>query len=294
MLINADEKKNQRKEYYSIRKAFKNGDYEPRIRYSTSKKMEEVDSNSVQLIVTSPPYNVGKDYGIYDDSKSKEAYLDYLDGIWTECERVLCSGGRIAINVANLDRKPYSFLCGDIVSQLNDKKKHNFQMRGDIIWDKGTSVGVSTAWGSWRSASNPILRDVHEHILIFSKSTWNLNSDNHVTTISPKDFCNSTKSMSSIWSMRTTGASNGHPAPFPLELPTRLIKLYTYVNDTVLDPFLGSGTTCVAAKGLARKSIGYEIDETYKEIIERRITEVKKLQFKVKDIKFNGKHQSKD
>ena len=105
--------------------------------------MSEIEDNSVQLIVTSPLYNVGKHYRTYNDSKSREAYLDYPDGIWTECKRILCKGGRIEVNVANVDRKPYKFICGDITTRLIEK--HGFLMRGDIIRDKGASVGVSTA-----------------------------------------------------------------------------------------------------------------------------------------------------
>ena len=283
-----------------IRAAFARGKYEPKVFYSSSENMSEVEDNSVQLVITSPPYNVGKNYGIYNDSKSREVYLNYLDGIWAECKRVLCTGGRIAVNVANIDRKPYKFLCGDITTRLIEK--HGFLMRGDIIWDKGASVGVSTAWGSWRSASNPTLRDVHEHIivfekkpleithehlLVFSKDQWKLKSNKKVSTISPEEFCKNTQS---VWKMKTAnGLANAHPAPFPEELPKRLIQLYTFVGDTVLDPFLGSGTTCVVAKKLARKSIGYEIDTSYKEIIETRIANIKNLDIKPEYIKVSGK-----
>ena len=286
--------------YDSIRAAFKRGEYDPTIFYSSSDNMKEVKDNSVQLIVTSPPYNVGKDYGVYNDSKLRNVYLDYLDTIWVECRRVLCNGGRIAVNVANIDRKPYKFLSGDITTRLIEN--HDFMMRGDIIWDKGASVGVSTAWGSWRSGSNPTLRDVHEqilvfgkepletiheHILVFSKDQWKLDSDKKISTISPKDFCRNTRS---IWEMKTAnGLANSHPAPFPEELPKRLIQLYTHVGDTVLDPFVGSGTTCVVAKSLARKSIGYEIDPMYKEVIESRISSVTQLDVNPEDIKINNK-----
>ena len=286
--------------YDSVRAAFKRGEYEPIIFYSSSENMREVKDNSVQLIVTSPPYNIGKNYGVYNDSKIREVYLDYLDNIWVECRRVLCNGGRIAVNVANIDRKPYKFLCGDITTRLIEN--HDFLMRGDIIWDKGASVGVSTAWGSWRSASNPTLRDVHEnimvfekeaikttheHILVFSKDQWKLESDKKVSTISSDEFCRYTRS---VWEMKTANErSNAHPAPFPEELPKRLIQLYTHVGDTVLDPFVGSGTTCVVAKRWARKSIGYEIDPIYKEIIESRISSVTKLDINPEDIKINNK-----
>lgn len=272
--------------YRSIEHKFAQGDYEPKIFFSSSEHMVRIDDGTVQLIVTSPPYNVGKEYGVYDDSKSRGEYLDYLDTVWSECKRILCKGGRIAVNVANIDRKPYNFICADIATRLRDK--HGFLMRGDVIWNKGASVGVSTAWGSWRSASDPSLRDVHEHILIFCKDDWKLHSANNITSVSPTEFCTFTRS---VWDIRTeaNGVSNSHPAPFPLELPKRLIQLYTYVDDTVLDPFLGSGTTCVAAKCLARKSIGYEIDKSYKQIIKTRIAKIKELDFKAEAIRFNGK-----
>lgn len=275
----------QLKIYEEIKRAFERCEYEPKILIESSENMVDVEDESVQLIVTSPPYNVGIEYGAYDDSKDKEEYLGYLDGIWAECKRVLCRGGRIAVNVANTNRNPFNFMAADIATRLRDR--HGFQMRGDIIWDKGASVGVSTAWGSWRSASNPTLRDVHEHILVFSKDDWRLHSKNRRTTISSEEFCASTQS---IWKIRTTnGKSKYHPTMFPLELPKRLIQLYTYVGDTVLDPFLGSGTTCVAAKGLARKSIGYEIDPQYKEIIKQRIFSVTELGLNPQDIKTKGK-----
>jgi len=275
----------QYKTYDSILSNFKNGDYEPNIKYSSSEDMREIKDNSIQLIITSPPYNVGKHYGIYDDSKNKEDYLQYLDNIWSECKRVLCNGGRIAVNLANVDRKPYKSLSSEITLRLRDL--HGFLMRGEVIWNKSSSAGVSTAWGSWRSASNPTLRDVHEHIIIFSKDDWKLESDNFITTLSPNEFCLYTQS---IWNMQAVSSKkNWHPTPFPLELPRRLIQLYTYVDDAVLDPFLGSGTTCAAAKCLARRSYGYEIDQTYKDLINDQIIDVVDLAFDANDINFNGK-----
>jgi len=286
MRASEDTVKKQKKIYDLLQANLKRGDYEPKIIYSSSEYMREVKDKSIQLIVTSPPYNVDKNYGIYNDSKSKEEYLHYLDNIWTECKRVLCKGGRLAINLANIDRKPYKSISSEITLRLRDY--HNLNMRGEIIWNKSSSAGVSTAWGSWRSASNPTLRDVHEHIIIFSKEDWKLESDNFITTISPKDFCLYTQS---IWNMQAVSSKkNWHPTPFPLELPKRLIQLYTYVNDTILDPFLGSGTTCAAAKGLARKSIGYEIDQSYKDLINGQIIDVVDLAFEVQDINFIGKN----
>lgn len=240
--------------------------YEPEIYYSTSERMEEVEDNTVQLIVTSPPYNVGKEYASYNDNKTLRTYLDFLNRVWKECKRVLCNGGRIAVNVADTWRQPYLPLHCFITKQFLDL---GFLMRGIVYWDKGTSVGVSTAWGSWRSASNPTLRDVGEYILIFSKDSFKLESENRVSTITPEQFTAYTKS---LWSFpTTTSKKEGHPAPFPEELPKRLIQLYTFLGNTVLDPFLGSGTTCKVAKALGRKSIGYEIDESYRPIIEAKI-----------------------
>lgn len=263
--------------------------FEPEIYYKSSEQMTEVEDNSIQLIVTSPPYNVGKEYGAHDDSMELKDYRAFLDRVWKECKRVLCKGGRIAINVANIGRHPYFPLDSMIINQF---KKYRLMMRGEIIWDKGPSVGVSTAWGSWRKPSNPTLRDVnekiilfeknkpqeieaeHEHILVYSKGSYKLESENNIATITPYEFTEYTKS---IWRFSTASPINNHPAPFPDELPKRLIQLYTYLSDTVLDPFLGSGTTCKVAKMLGRKSIGYEIDESYRPIIERRIGESREL-----------------
>jgi modification methylase len=242
--------------------------------------MSAVADGSVQLIVTSPPYNVGKDYAQHQDDMELRAYLDFLDQAWRECRRVLCRGGRIAINVANTWRKPYLPLNAFIAKQMIDL---GFQMRGEIIWDKGASAGVSTAWGSFAKASNPTLRDVHEYILVFSKESFRL-EETHGTEsgIENLEFVEWTRSIwrrpqdqlddahNSIWKFDTqskrrgNGASSpAHPAPFPLDLPLRLILLYTNVGDVVLDPFMGSGTTALAAKIAQRHYVGYELSTEY-------------------------------
>jgi DNA modification methylase len=258
--------------------------YDPEIYFKSSEKMQEVKDNSVQLIVTSPPYNVGKEYHTYNDSRDFEEYLGMLEKVWLECKRILCAGGRIAINVADTGRQPYLPLHVHITKQL---LRLGFLMRGVIYWDKGPSVGVSTAWGSWRSPSNPTLRDVGEHILIFCKDSFKLESDHNISTISPLEFAAYSKS---IWNMPTVNAEKeGHPAPFPEELPRRLIKFYTFLGDTVLDPFLGSGTTCRVARSLGRRSIGYEMDERYRPIIERKIGQVTDLGIDFKHLTINGR-----
>lgn len=145
-----------------------------------------------------------------------------------------------------------------------------FLMRGEIIWNKASSASPSTAWGSWLSASNPTLRDVHEYILVFSKGTFRRkNSNKRKNTISKKEFLNFTKS---VWTFPAESARKiGHPAPFPVELPYRLIQLYTFEGEVVLDPFIGSGQAAIAAVKTGRHYVGYDIDEGYVKLAERRI-----------------------
>jgi site-specific DNA-methyltransferase (adenine-specific) len=145
-----------------------------------------------------------------------------------------------------------------------------FLMRGEIIWNKGSSAGPSTAWGSWKSASNPTLRDVHEYILVFCKETFKRpNPAERASTITRDDFLEFTKS---VWTLPTESARKiGHPAPFPLELPRRLIELYTFAGEVILDPFMGSGQTALAAIQTGRHYVGYEIDEKYVNLAAKRI-----------------------
>lgn len=234
-------------------------DYTPSIFFKSSEDMSEVESDSVDLIITSPPYNVGKNYGAYNDSQSLPDYLNYLDKVWRECWRVLCDGGRLCVNIADTGRHPHVPLHAIFTERLT---RLNFTMRGTIIWNKGSSAGTSTAWGSWQSASNPALRDVHEYILVFSKGSLARKCADRKSTISREEFLECTKT---IWSFRTVRHKKGnHPAPFPDELVYRLIQLYSFQDDVVLDPFLGSGTTCRVAQRLKRRSIGYEINEGYR------------------------------
>lgn len=234
----------------------------------TSECMRELADNSVHLMITSPPYNVTKEY---DQNLTLESYLSLLENVMKETYRVLVDGGRACINIANVGRKPYIPL-SDYISKLMNEIGFNY--RGEIIWDKSASAGGSCAWGSWMSASNPSLRDVHEYILVFSKGNLarkkNIQKEN---TISRDDFLEWTKS---IWRMNTESAKRvSHPAPFPLELPHRLINLYSFKGDVVLDPFMGSGTTAVAALQNGRNYIGYDIDENYITIANKRIEKAK-------------------
>lgn len=238
-------------------------EYLNKIICASSENMAVLPDACVDLMITSPPYNVSKEY---DEDLSLQEYLQLLRNVFTEVYRVLVNGGRACINIANVGRKPYIPL-SDYVSQMMIQT--GFNMRGEIIWDKGASVSPSTAWGSWQSASNPILRDVHEYILVFSKGEYKKAKKDKENTISKENFIEWTKS---VWSMNAERAKRiGHPAPFPEELPHRLIQLYSFKNDVVLDPFMGSGTTAVSALKSDRCFVGFEINEDYIKLANQRI-----------------------
>ncbi|MBQ6099497.1 MAG: site-specific DNA-methyltransferase [Methanobrevibacter sp.] len=235
-----------------------------RLYCKSSENMDEIPDNSVHLMITSPPYNVGKEY---DDDLSLDEYLELLTSVFHESYKKLVTGGRACINIANVGRKPYIPLHAMIIEIMLDL---GFLMRGEIIWDKSASAGGSCAWGSWMSASNPVLRDYHEYILVFSKKSYSKNkAQEKKDTIEKDDFIKWTQS---IWTFPAVNAKRiGHPAPFPVELPHRLINLYSYEGDVVLDPFCGSGTTCIAAIQNKRNYIGYDINEKYIELAKNRI-----------------------
>lgn len=229
----------------------------------SAENMKEIPNNSVHLMITSPPYNVSKEY---DRDLSLKDYLMLLENSFKETYRVLVNGGRACINIANLGRKPYIPL-SDYISQI--MIDIGFNMRGEIIWNKASSASPSTAWGSWQSAANPILRDIHEYILIFSKGEYKREKEKKENTITKDQFMEWTKS---VWTMNAESARRiGHPAPFPEELPYRLIQLYSFKDDIILDPFVGSGTTAVAAIKSRRKFVGYDILKEYIELAEKRL-----------------------
>jgi len=233
-----------------------------RVFVQSSESMSQLPDDCVALMVTSPPYNVGKDY---DDDLALGDYLDLLRRVFTETYRVVEPGGRVAVNVANLGRKPYlplNHLVGVLLTEVG------FLLRGEIIWRKAKAAGGSTAWGSWQSAKNPTLRDVHEYVLVGSKSSFRRERAGE-DTISKDDFLEATMS---VWDILPESARRvGHPAPFPTELPRRLIELYTFDGDLVLDPFLGSGSTAIAAVQSGRHYVGYETDAAYAALAEKRI-----------------------
>ena len=238
-----------------------------KVLYQDSRNMSNLPDSSIHLMVTSPPYNVGKEY---DENLNLDSYIEMLRSVFRETYRVLVPGGRVCVNIANVGRKPYIPYHKFVIDAMIDAK---FLMRGEVIWDKGAGAGSSTAWGSWKSAANPTLRDVHEYILIFSKQKFSRQGKDKKSTISGKEFLNYSKS---IWRFMPESASRvGHPAPFPVELPLRCLKFYTFKKDIVLDPFCGVGSTCVAALKSGRHFVGIDNCLEYVQKANRRIDEFK-------------------
>ncbi|MDE0376440.1 MAG: site-specific DNA-methyltransferase [bacterium] len=256
---------------------------QPRAIVGDSRDMRHLPDNSVALVVTSPPYFVGKEYEqAVAGRRVPESYMDYLGllrEVFAECVRVLEPGGRMAVNVANLGRKPYRSLSGDVTGILQDDL--GLLLRGEIIWTKARGASGSCAWGSWCSPANPVLRDVTERVVVASKGRFDRALSRsqrqaaglpHRATISPDEFMDATLD---VWEIRPASATQvGHPAPFPEELPARLIRLYTYEDDLVLDPFMGSGTTLVAAAEANRRGVGYDIDPAYIDLAEARLADL--------------------
>ena len=240
----------------------------------SAEDMSMLPDNSLHLMISSPPYNVSKEY---DEDLSLEEYLEMLTKVFSETYRVLINGGRACINVANLGRKPYIPLSDYISKIMIDL---GFNMRGEIIWNKAASASPSTAWGSWMSASNPTLRDIHEYILIFSKGHYKRERKKQEkeckqNTIARDDFMEWTRS---IWIFNAESARRiGHPAPFPVELPYRLIQLFSFTDDIILDPFMGSGTTGIAALKSNRNFIGFDTNQEYIDLAEQRLLPYRNL-----------------
>ena len=234
----------------------------------SAEKMDDLIDNCVSLTVTSPPYNVGK---LSDSDLSDDDYWKLIEQCFKEVYRVTESGGRLVINVANLGRKPYIPFSNMFTQIMLDL---GFLMRGEIIWQKSKGANANFAWGSWLSASNPVIRDIHEYCLVFSKDGMSKGVKG-VSTLEKEEFMDSTLS---IWNINPARAKKiGHPAPFPVELAERFINLYSYEKDLILDPFIGSGTTAIAAQKLNRHYIGYEINDEYCKLAKTRIIESNKL-----------------
>jgi DNA modification methylase len=223
--------------------------------------------NSAALAFTSPPYNSGKAYP-GGDNLSFDQYLELIRAVGKEVYRTLIPGGRYVVNVANLGRKPYIPL-NAIYQQMHYDL--GFLPMGEIIWIKAKGAGGSCAWGSWRSASAPRLRDLHEYLLVFCKELYH-RPDKGESDIDRDEFMAAT---TSTWNIPPASAKRiGHPAPFPIALAERVIRLYSYVGDVVLDPFAGSGTTCVAAKQNGRHWVGVDTSRDYCDLAEQRLATV--------------------
>ena len=231
----------------------------------SSENMKELVDNCIALTVTSPPYNIGK---LSDVEMSDQDYWKMVEKCFREVYRVTESGGRLVVNVANLGRKPYIPFSDKYTELLINI---GFIMRGEIIWQKSKGANANFAWGSWLSASNPVIRDIHEYCLVFSKDSMTKASKG-ISTIEKEEFMDSTLS---IWNIPPARAKKiGHPAPYPTELVERFIKLYTYKKELILDPFIGSGTTAIGAINLNRNYIGYENNEEYIKLAEERINSI--------------------
>jgi site-specific DNA-methyltransferase (adenine-specific) len=240
----------------------------------------QVADGSVALVVTSPPYFAGKEYeedlGQGYVPGSYLEYLDMLGEVLGRCLEKLEPGGRIAINVANLGRRPYRSLSADVIGVLQDDL--GMLLRGEIIWRKAKGAGGSCAWGSFRSPANPVLRDLTERVIVASKGRFDRAVSRaererrglpHLSTMTTEGFLEATLD---VWEIAAESASRvGHPAPFPLALPQRLIELYTYQGDLVLDPFIGSGTTALAARMTGRHYVGFDVDPAYLELASTRL-----------------------
>ena len=242
----------------------------------------DIADDSVALMVTSPPYFAGKAYeedlGADGVPSSYIEYLQMLTDVFAECVRKLEPGGRMAVNVANLGRKPYRSLSSDVIDILSNRL--GLLLRGEVIWLKARGAGGNCAWGSFASPANPVLRDLTERIVIASKGRFDRAASPKERaaagrpsqgSISADEFMEAT---TDVWEIPPESATRvGHPAPFPVELPQRLIGLYTYPGDLVLDPFMGVGSTAVAAVRTGRHYVGFETNTDYIEAAERRIVE---------------------
>ena len=250
-------------------------------RLGDARDMAALGDATVALVVTSPPYFAGKAYEeALGEGGVPGNYLEFLSmlrDVFAECVRVLEPGGRIAVNVANLGRKPYRSLAADVVAILQDDL--GLLLRGEVVWAKAEGASGSCAWGSFKSPANPVLRDLTERVIIASKGRFDRartaaqrRKDGlpSVATATNDEFLDATLD---VWRFAPESAKRvSHPAPFPIELPERLIHLFTYEGDVVLDPFCGSGTTLVAAARTGRRGVGFDTDPTYVAISNERAT----------------------
>jgi DNA modification methylase len=229
--------------------------------------LDTLHGESVHLAITSPPYNLKIPYRNYADDLSPEEYLRWLREVWRALHRVLIPGGRFVLNVAPTSIKNFRPIHHDLSRDLRDL---GYIMRTEIIWYKQT-MGRRTAWGSWRSPSNPHVIPSWEYVLVFSKGQWNLPGDRSLVDISAHEF--ETYS-DGFWKIPPERARKGHPAPFPEELIERLVKFYSYRGNVVLDMFGGTGTVAAVARRLGRHYVDIDTSAEYCRIAEERVRRV--------------------
>lgn len=234
--------------------------------YTDTLKTTMIKDNSIDLIVTSPPYNLDMNYKSYDDSQPYNEYLKFTKRWLRKAYKWLKSDGRLCLNIP-LDKNKggHQSVGADITTIA---KSVGFKYHSTIIWNEG-NISKSSAWGSWMSASAPYVIAPVELIVLLYKDSWKKTSGSRVNDIEKDEFMSWTKG---IWTFKGESKRKvGHPAPFPVELPKRCIKLFSFVGDTVLDPFMGSGSTVIAAKQNNRFGIGIDFEEEYCELAMNRI-----------------------
>ncbi len=230
--------------------------------------MSQIPNNSVHLAITSPPYNVGKNYDNHNDHMVYQEYLDWLEKVWRETKRVLVPGGRFALNIAPTGIKDFIPLHHDFTNQM---RKIGMKFRTEIIWYKQTML-KRTAWGSFKSPANPHIVPSWEYVLIFSKEQDRLDGNPKDADITKEEFMNFSDG---FWRISPETQRHGHPAPFPEELIYRLIKFYSYRNNTVLDMFGGTGTVTVVACKTKRHFVHIDISDEYNKVAQARLDKVK-------------------
>src|SRR3989338_6874375 len=237
--------------------------------------MKKLPDSSIHLAITSPPYNVGKDYDSHNDQMNYDKYLDWLNKVWVETSRVLVPGGRFCLNIAPTGIKEFLPIHHDFTSQL---RKIGMLFRTEIIWYKQTML-KRTAWGSFKSPSNPHIVPSWEYVLIFSKGQNKLNGNPEDADITKEEFM---KFSDGMWYIPPERQRNGHPAPFPEDLIYRLIKFYSFKGNTVLDMFGGTGTVAAVAKKNDRNFVHIDLSKEYCKVTEKRLKSAKEKLSQVK------------
>lgn len=229
-------------------------------------KIDAIENDSIDLIVTSPPYNVDIKYESYDDKIPYDKYLEFTRKWLAKCYDFVKHDGRLCLNIP-LDKFKggHQSVCADITTIAKDV---GWKYHSTIIWNE-QNISRRTAWGSWLSASAPFVIAPVEVIVVLYKKRWKKTSGSGKSDISRDDFMNWTNG---VWNFSGESKTKiGHPSPFPVELPKRCIKLFSFVKDTVLDPFLGSGTTLIACLESNRIGIGVEINKAYCDLAKKRL-----------------------